>query len=85
MPRYFFHVYRGSDQSDLDSEGGECADLTVVREEALSTARHLLSEGMLAGKDRLHWRFEITDEAGHTVLTVPFSEAVERDGGIAAA
>ena len=50
-----------------------------MEEEAIEAARDLLAEGDLIGLDRRLWLFEVADESGTTVLTLPFSEAIEPD------
>jgi len=73
---YFFHI---KDEGDTihDTEGRDFADLTAARAEAIESARELMSQRLLnegrLGAGRV---FEITDERGCTVLTVPFQDAL---------
>ena len=78
MPRYHFHIRKG-DVLVEDSEGIEVSDAEALEEEAIEAARDLLAEGDLQGLDRRIWVYEVADESGATVLTLPFSEAVEPD------
>ena len=73
MPRYYFHVRDGSDLRK-DREGIELPDLQAARAKALSLA---CASWSAAPPHRGHndQSFEISDETGHTLLTVPFSEA----------
>jgi hypothetical protein len=79
MPRYHFHFRDGAGLNE-DSKGVELPNLKAAYAEALRRARHVLQ--------RLgHWppdfreemahemAFEIADETGQRVLTVPFSDA----------
>jgi hypothetical protein len=56
-----------------------------VRRRAAEEARNIISEGRANGEDRSDWVFEIKDETAHTVLTIPFSQALraseEADAG----
>ena len=73
MPRYYFHVRQGNDLS-RDREGMDLPDLQAVRATAVKLACQRWSA---APPDAAHndQTFEISDEVGHIVLTVPFSEA----------
>lgn len=78
MPRYFFHVRKG-DVLVEDPEGTEVSETEALDEEAIESARDLLADGDLQGLDRREWVYEVADESGTTVLTLPFSKAVEPD------
>ncbi len=78
MPRYFFHIRKG-DVLVEDSAGIEVSRAEALEEEAIEAARDLLAEGDLQGLDRRVWVYEVADESGTIVLTLPFSEAVEPD------
>jgi hypothetical protein len=73
MPRYYFHV-RDGDDLRKDPEGIELPDLEAARAKAVSLA---CASWSAAPPDREHndRTFEISDETGQRVLTVPFSEA----------
>lgn len=79
MPRYFLNV-RDRDVLIEDPDGDEAADLSAIRGIAESCiadiyARpHTYGEALLWGRRSL----EITDEAGATVLVVPFSEYADK-------
>jgi hypothetical protein len=69
MPRYYFHLYQGSHLIAQDEAGYECVD----DEEARQFAR--LSKGLVALDPFLsgwpEYRFEVLNEAGRRVLTLP--------------
>ena len=73
MPRYYFHVRQGHELKK-DREGMDLPDLQAARAKALKLACQRWRD---APPDAAHndQTFEISDEAGGTVLTVPFSEA----------
>ena len=73
MPRYYFSA-RGPNRHIPDYDGLELSDLYTARAIALLAAADVLEE-MVAHEHHPDWRFEITDEGGQTVLTIPFSEA----------
>ena len=77
MPHYFFHV-RDSGGLTEDPEGTECADEAQARAEAIAGARDLMAEHVRMGLDVSNWCYEIVDDHGHRVMTVPFIEAIRR-------
>ena len=83
MPRYFFNIRHRSGPAGLavDPEGEELADVNAAREGALSQARAMIArERHTFIRDWMDCSFEITDEDGQPVLTVPFSDTVSEDG-----
>jgi len=76
MPRYFFHI-REEEQVIVDDEGIDLPNLEAAREEAVAAARQLLSQSVLKGKACNGRVFEITNENGIVVLSVPFRETIE--------
>lgn len=80
MPRYFFHLRYGPDKLAADPEGEILADPHVARAHALAAAGDLIAR---TRSDFVHdWfvcSFEIVDEAGEPVLTLPFGEAVAQE------
>ena len=77
VPRYFLHLrFRdGSDGLAVDEEGDEVPEPSLLRGHVEATARDLMRKTRL---DAIrHWHdctFEVTDEAGQLVLTLPFSQ-----------
>jgi len=78
MAKYYFHI-RKADVLEEASEPIDVDGSEALEEEAIEAARDLLAEGDLIGLDRRLWLFEVADESGTTVLTLPFSEAIEPD------
>jgi len=79
MPRYFFSLRHRPGENGLavDHEGDELADETLVRAHALHVARETIAKDrMVTIRDWMVCSFEITDEGGRPVMTVPFSEVV---------
>ena len=73
MPRYFFNVVNGD--FEADTVGSDLDGLKAARLEAIRTARELMAEGVSMHGEWHHWKVVVTDDAGRTVMTVPFSEA----------
>lgn len=78
MPKFFFDFW---DHKAFvhDHVGIDLADVPSVRRRAAAQARNIIDEGRANGEDRSDWVFEIKDEAAHTVLTMPFSQALRAD------
>jgi hypothetical protein len=79
MSRFFFHV-RDSCGEVLDPDGLELADADQALREALKGARSIIAEGVCRGELDLTGSVEVLDEAGSTVLLLPYSEAVRMVG-----
>lgn len=75
MPIFYFHI-RAGNLMIRDEEGLDAPHLDDVREEALQSARDLLSEGVLAGEDRSDWAVLVAEASGQIVLTLPLSRSV---------
>jgi hypothetical protein len=75
VPRYFLHL-RFRDSADglaVDEEGDELPGPGMLRAHVEATARDLMRNTRLeAIRNWLDCTFEVTDEAGHLVLTMPF-------------
>ena len=77
MPRYFLHLRfrKGPSGLAVDEEGDELPDAGLLRKHVEATARDLMRHTRLdAVRNWLDCTFEVTDEAGHLVLTLPFSD-----------
>ena len=82
MPRYFFNLRYGpgADKVALDPEGDHLPDAQAAHRHALREAR-----GLIAGppsfvvRDWFACAFEIEDDDGRAVITVPFSELVPEE------
>ena len=72
MPRYYFHLYQGSQLIAQDESGYECPN----DEEARQFAR--LSKGLVALdpflSGRPEYQFEVVNEAGRSVFRLPMSK-----------
>jgi hypothetical protein len=76
MQHYFLHVRSGDSRLE-DPDGADFADIAAAKAEAIESARELISECVLTGLPMgLHRLFEITDDEGRLVASVPFSDAV---------
>ena len=71
MPRYFFHI--GGEHPASDPEGCDYGTLEDARQDAVQAASEMVAEGIISGEDRSKDVFNIADESGLTVLSVPFS------------
>jgi hypothetical protein len=79
MPRYFLHLKYPSPEDGFaqDDEGDDLLDRNTLRQHVVDTARDLMKGTRLkAIPDWLKCSFEVTDESGTVVLTLPFLEAV---------
>ena len=78
MSRYFFNI---DDRQEVtrDEEGIDLPNLDAVREEAIESARQIMSQGLLDGTLRDGRRFIVTDEAGIVVLELGFKDAIRSD------
>ena len=77
LTRFFLHLrFRdGADGLALDQEGDDLPDMSALREHVEATARDLMRGARLdAIPDWRDCTFEVTDEAGGLVLTLPFAE-----------
>jgi hypothetical protein len=78
MPRFYLHI-REQDDFIEDIEGQDFVDLESARTEAVAAARDLLAAKVQAGEMVDGQRFEICDESGRALTTVPFQEALVID------
>jgi hypothetical protein len=78
MPLFYFHLRNGEELQE-DTNGEDFGSLTAAREEAILSAREIMSERVASGKKPNGSRFEIADDTGRHVLTVPFQDAYATD------
>jgi len=57
-------------------EGDELPNDAALREDVVENARALMQTRIGAVHNWFDCTFQVTDEAGHLVLTMPFSEAL---------
>jgi hypothetical protein len=79
MPRFFFHV-RDESAFTSDEEGQQFPDLEAARLDALK-AIEMLSADLPLDVAQRGIAFEITNERGQVVLTLPFRKADVPDTG----
>jgi hypothetical protein len=75
--RYYFHLRIGHTVSP-DEIGLDLPDLETAYLEAFKAAQEMCSELLAEGSDPLTRCFEITDERGRSLLTLPFAEVLEQ-------
>ncbi len=75
MSRYFFHIRQGV-QTIIDDEGIECESLDAVRDEALQSAREIMSNDFRSGPAGVDRIFVIKDSKGDIVHELPFQAAI---------
>lgn len=76
MPTFYFHVRDGAGLTE-DPDGSDLPDLEAARAEALAAARDILAERIKRAKNPDRRRFEIHDDAGRMLGTVPFLDALD--------
>lgn len=78
MPRFFFNVHDG-DEIIRDHEGVDVPALDDAIEEARQAARDLLAERVKHGAAIDSQAFEVLDDKGKAVLTLPFRSVLQLD------
>jgi hypothetical protein len=61
--RFHFHIIDRHSRIE-DVQGKHLDDLDAAREEAVTSAREIMSNRILRGTRSAHWKFEIANEAG---------------------
>jgi hypothetical protein len=82
MARFYFNVRHrpGPEGLARDLEGDELPDSAAARDHALAVARDLIARTRVDGvRNWFDCSFEITDEDGRPVMTVPFSDTVQEE------
>ena len=80
MPRFFFNIRNGNGLTE-DEEGRDLPDAATAREAALKGVRSIVAEEVKEGHLDLGGRIEVIDEAGTSVIEVPFGEALALERG----
>ena len=75
--RYYFHLRIGGTISP-DEIGVDLPDVETAYLEAFKASEEMWSDLLAEGLDPLMRSFEISDERGQVLLTLPFSEVLER-------
>jgi hypothetical protein len=76
MPLFFLNVRDGASLI-RDPEGSEFADLETARAEALAAARDVLGDELKNDQVQDNRQYEITDEAGQVLATIPLMDALK--------
>ena len=77
MARFYFHI-RKLGHIEPDPEGCDLPDLAAARNEALQSAREILSSAIRGPDPRLFDCFVIADEEGRELATVSLKEALPK-------
>ena len=75
MTHYFFHICSRTEHIK-DLEGGDFDTLHAALTEARLAAREMLAEDVRKGQIDETRLFEIVDERGQLVASMPFSDAI---------
>jgi hypothetical protein len=73
--RYFFNI-RDGERTEEDLEGSEFDTLELAIEDARLAAREIMAEHVLAGYEPDGQFFDIADEEGRVLASVPFRSAL---------
>lgn len=76
MPRFYFNIRDNSSLFVADDKGEVFADLEKAIAGALVSARWILDDDVKVGNIKSERVFEITDENGHILATLPFRDAL---------
>jgi len=76
--RFFFNI-RSHEGDEHDDEGLEFETLDVAIDEAEETAREMVAERVMHQERIDGTRFEIADEKGNVLATVPFKDVLRLD------
>jgi hypothetical protein len=76
MARYFFHI-RNHEEFVRDPEGVEMPTARAALEEAQDAAREILSEKIRKGEVIDSNEFEVHDELGTRLFTLPFRDVLK--------
>jgi hypothetical protein len=73
---FYFNV-RSGENFDVDDEGIDLPSVEAARSEATKSAREMVAELVLYDQRIDELRFEITDETGNLIMTVPFRDVIK--------
>ena len=71
MPRYFFHIFDGEPEPDL--EGTELPDIYVAQSEAIRMSGQIMQDLGARFWNGDNWRLEVTDADGRKLFIIHFS------------
>jgi hypothetical protein len=75
MARFYFHIRRGKEVV-MDEEGVDLPDVEAARKEGLLAAREILAEMVLHNEVVDGQEFQIADDRGIVVATIPFRSVI---------
>ena len=75
MPRYYFHLRRGS-QLTVDAEGQDFPDDAAARAEAAQAVHEILAEEIRSQHADVPEALVVEDENAREVASMPFADAV---------
>jgi hypothetical protein len=75
MPHYYLHLRRGREVAP-DRDGTEFPDQVTVELEAMRAAAAAWRR-LKPSADPRAYSLEITDEAGRSIMTIPFSDVLK--------
>jgi hypothetical protein len=73
MRRYYFNFRKG-DEISRDRLGMWLPDLNAARDEAIHVWGDLIAVALLSGESPMDCEYEIADDAGDILLTIPLGE-----------
>jgi hypothetical protein len=71
MPKYYFHI-RNGDEFEVDEVGADFSSLELAVADAKMAAKEMISDLLTADEIVDQQQFEIIDNKGKVVATVPF-------------
>lgn len=74
--RFYFHV-RSQEGYDIDEEGIDLPSIDAARDEARKAAREMVAELVLQAERIDGMRFEISDQDGAVLTTIPFRQVID--------
>lgn len=73
MRRYYFNFRKG-DEISRDRRGMWLPDLSAARDEAIHVWGDLIAVALLSGETPMDCEYEIADDSGEVLLTIPLGE-----------
>ncbi len=80
MSQYRFEFRE--DYADETVDGVELESDAAAQAEAIAAAREFMTDGIRKGIDRTGWISRVFDENGRLVVTVKFSDLLEKRGSL---
>jgi len=80
LPRYFFRL-RGASEGVNDPDGEEFENDAAARNHVTVSIRMMLEEGSRTSTDYVSLVFDVMNEEGQLIATVPFNEVIHLSPG----